>query len=368
MARYRELRNLRRIRFVTFHPSFSYEEFVEGIRPSTEGGARPVRRAARRLQAGGHVRPRAVRARPRAPRRRSTSRGGSSSRCRSATRRRATKRGSTTTDSRTTTSATASRRRSTSAGATRCRPCGSVQGEPPRRERTPTTAITAVHYIKNELRKGDIVLVSDGNTRFRAIGEVTGPYQYQPREEGYQHRRPVRWLWTSAESLPIDTVFAKRLSQMSIYLMDQGAVKWSALQELLSPKGAGGRPRTASWSSTRSTGRTSRRRSASSSRCSSRASGWGSGTSRRPSCPTAASASASRRTSIVVGTMNTADRSIALMDTALRRRFSFREMVPRPELLSDDLDGINLQALLKAMNTRIEAPVRPGPRPRAHAT
>lgn len=56
----------------------------------------------------------------------------------------------------------------------------------------------------------------------------------------------------------------------------------------------------------------------------------------------------------VLGTMNTADRSIALMDTALRRRFSFREMPPRPEDLPPDAAGIDLGALLAAMNERIE--------------
>lgn len=56
----------------------------------------------------------------------------------------------------------------------------------------------------------------------------------------------------------------------------------------------------------------------------------------------------------VLGTMNTADRSIALLDTALRRRFAFQEMLPIPELLAEDVDGVNLRLLLQAMNQRIQ--------------
>ena|GEM_PF-4575696 len=55
----------------------------------------------------------------------------------------------------------------------------------------------------------------------------------------------------------------------------------------------------------------------------------------------------------IYGTMNTADRSIALMDTALRRRFDFVEMMPEASLLSKDFYGINLQKLLETINERI---------------
>lgn len=64
----------------------------------------------------------------------------------------------------------------------------------------------------------------------------------------------------------------------------------------------------------------------------------------------------------IIGTMNTADRSISLMDTALRRRFQFEEMMPNPEILSDlkadkivkgDLE-LDVAEMLKVINQRIE--------------
>ncbi|MCG2462292.1 AAA family ATPase [Flavobacteriaceae bacterium F89] len=63
----------------------------------------------------------------------------------------------------------------------------------------------------------------------------------------------------------------------------------------------------------------------------------------------------------IIGTMNTADRSIEALDTALRRRFSFTEMPSKPELIKTDgkaengiINGIDLTLLLVAINKRIE--------------
>ncbi|MCQ4035839.1 McrB family protein [Kaistella montana] len=57
----------------------------------------------------------------------------------------------------------------------------------------------------------------------------------------------------------------------------------------------------------------------------------------------------------LIGTMNTADRSVEALDTALRRRFSFIEMQPDPEILSNaEYQDVDLKQLLETINQRIE--------------
>lgn len=56
----------------------------------------------------------------------------------------------------------------------------------------------------------------------------------------------------------------------------------------------------------------------------------------------------------LIGTMNTADRSVEALDTALRRRFKFRELPPKPALLNFEIEGVRVDALLATINRRIE--------------
>lgn len=62
----------------------------------------------------------------------------------------------------------------------------------------------------------------------------------------------------------------------------------------------------------------------------------------------------------IIGTMNTADRSVEALDTALRRRFSFKELMPKYELYKDadknqiEICKIKIRDILETINQRIE--------------
>lgn len=353
MARYRELRNLRRIRFVTFHPSFSYEEFVEGIRPTVENGqvryeVRPGVFKQAVTQARELFESKSIAAGEVALKGRKLfkmSLGDSTKSEEDWIYPDCLDQGYVCLDF---------------GGSIDFADCDTLaairarhKSKHPERD-DPGFAITAVHYLKNELHEGDLVLISEGNTRFRAIAEVTGPYAFRAREEGYQQTRPVRWLWSSSESVPIDILSSKRLSQMSIYLIDQDAVNWNALIELLAPKRKSGRAPNCvlvideinranlakTFGELITLVEPSKR--------------LGQLDEQETELPYSGQLLGLPPNLYVIGTMNTADRSIALMDTALRRRFNFREMRPRVDLLETDVEGINLRALLEMMNARIE--------------
>jgi len=55
----------------------------------------------------------------------------------------------------------------------------------------------------------------------------------------------------------------------------------------------------------------------------------------------------------VIGTMNTVDRSITAMDYAMRRRFAFQAVPPNPDLCPADYGGVDLKAVLTGVNRRI---------------
>ncbi|WP_230244507.1 McrB family protein [Acinetobacter sp. PW68] len=57
----------------------------------------------------------------------------------------------------------------------------------------------------------------------------------------------------------------------------------------------------------------------------------------------------------IIGTMNSSDRSLTGLDIALRRRFTFIEMPPKPEFLTGvEVMGLDIRKLLEVINQRIE--------------
>ncbi|MEO1912062.1 MAG: AAA family ATPase [Paracoccus sp. (in: a-proteobacteria)] len=213
--------------------------------------------------------------------------------------------------------------------------------------------------FRNWVRQGDIVIVSKGNQQFRAIGEFVGDYEFKPRPEGgYAHRRAVRWLWVDRDGVAVSEIYSRGFMQQSIYLLYDSELNIPALERYMnSQRNDGGdepdqfvliideinRANISKVFGELITLLEADKR-------------LNQPNAVRVRLPYSGDEFGVPSNLHILGTMNTADRSIALLDTALRRRFTFREMMPDASILEDagQKCGIDLPQLLTKINERIE--------------
>ena len=87
------------------------------------------------------------------------------------------------------------------------------------------------YTLRNRARIGDLIVVSKGLRKFRAIGEIIGDYEFSPRtDDDKVHRRRVRWLWIDRSGEPVDKIYSKQLAMSTIYLLDRDLLNIRALE------------------------------------------------------------------------------------------------------------------------------------------
>ena len=227
-----------------------------------------------------------------------------------------------------------------------------------------------LRYFADEMEVGDILLCIHSAYAIAAVGVVTGDYHYEAPEQlpkglisDYQHVRPVQWLYKDLE-LPIEPINeGKTFTLKTVYQLNR--LNWADLQRYLDSKGCkpvAGSARQAANAKPYvlvideiNRGNISRifGELITLIEPSKRA---GADEALQVTLPYSKKPFSVPDNVYLIGTMNTADRSLASMDVALRRRFEFIEMPPRPEELKGiNVEGIEVQRLLEVMNERIEA-------------
>lgn len=221
-------------------------------------------------------------------------------------------------------------------------------------------AVRMPFIFRNEMNEGDLLIVSKGNGYFRAIGEITGPYEFSPRPDGgYAHRRGVNWLWVDRAGVPATEIYDIDFIQPTIYRLRQDGLNAAALERYINSQREGGdfsepepfvliideinRANISKVFGELITLLEADKR-------------LGQPNALRVRLPYSEQPFGVPSNLHILGTMNTADRSIALLDTALRRRFTFREMMPDPSVLAEagEACGLDLPGILETLNARIE--------------
>ncbi|SEQ97200.1 AAA domain (dynein-related subfamily) [Hyunsoonleella jejuensis] len=229
--------------------------------------------------------------------------------------------------------------------------------------------VTAMNLFSNYLKVDDYVVISYGNLYVRAIAKVTGEYEYKeespfPNNSDWKHFRKVEWIFEN-KKIGVKEIYNKNLQQQTIYKLEKKEIKpeFFVKEKKANPLNLPKNPKNfviiideinrgnvSSIFGELITLIEKDKRANKDEELS-------------VTLPYSKKEFKVPHNVYIIGTMNTADRSIEALDTALRRRFSFREMPPSPKLILTEgklkntegmIGDINVVKILDTINDRIE--------------
>ncbi len=210
--------------------------------------------------------------------------------------------------------------------------------------------VTAIKYLKLRMEQGDIVFVPKGTLGLRAIGVITGDYYYDKNAPiAYSQFRKVRWLQTDL-TIPVRDFYPRNFSQMAIYKLNKQDLNLSYFQKRKAGTSENNRHVliideinrgnvSAIFGELITLIEPDKRKFAKE--------------HLTVELPYSKQSFDIPNNLYLIGTMNTADRSAEALDHALRRRFTFVEQPPNADLLKT-VGQVDLSQLLEAINRRIE--------------
>lgn len=213
-----------------------------------------------------------------------------------------------------------------------------------------------LNAFMNRMQIGDIVLSCYSSTTIDAVGVVTGECEWHDEYEDLRRVRKVKWLVKNIRENIMDMTDGTVMMQMSVYRLNVTLANVMKIVEKYKPAHAAKAARQGNYvfivdeinrgniskifgelitliEATKRVGQSE-------------------GMTVR--LPYSQKLFGVPKNVYIIGTMNTADRSIATIDTALRRRFLFREMLPAPKVLADiSVEDLSISELLTRLNKRI---------------
>lgn len=223
----------------------------------------------------------------------------------------------------------------------------------------PKNDSSSINLFVNEMNEGDVVFIYDGPFTIRDVGIITSDYIYNAKRDEYRHTRKVKWIKEFDTPFDIGSYNGNtRLTLKTIYPLNR-----ITFDDLASIVGKDDIKKDSNKKSKPffiiideiNRGNISKifgelitliekdKRD-----------------SLKLTLPYSQKPFTLPSNLYFIGTMNTADRSIAILDTALRRRFVFKELEPSSEVITNASDNsiiegkINLAILLDALNLKIE--------------